>query len=100
MPNPKLTKAELVETIYEKTDVTRTDAHEILDLLFAVIKDGLFQDRVVELRGFGTFEIRSRKGRSLARNPKTGESVAFENYGVAYFRPGNELKAGTFNLRR
>ena len=100
MPNPKLTKAELVETIYEKTDVARTDAHEILDLLFDVIKEGLFQDQVVELRGFGTFEIRTRKGRSLARNPKTGESVAVKNHGVAYFRPGKELKAGTFSLRR
>ena len=56
------------------------------------IKDGLKDSRVIELRGFGTFEVRIRKGRAKARNPKTGEVVAVERHGVAIFRPGKELK--------
>jgi nucleoid DNA-binding protein len=44
--------------------------------------------KTVELRGFGTFEVKKRKGRKRARNPKTGENVAVKDHGVATFRPG------------
>jgi nucleoid DNA-binding protein len=54
---------------------------------------------VVELRGFGTFEIRTRKGREKARNPKTGEVVPVQNHGVTVFRPGKDLKKKTWELR-
>ena len=57
------------------------------------------KDRVIELRGFGTFEIRTRKGREKARNPKTGDLVSVETHGVAIFRPGKELKDAVWNLR-
>ena len=45
-----------------------------------------------ELRGFGTFEVRVRKGKEKARNPKTGEIVSVDKHGVAVFRAGRELK--------
>ena len=67
--------------------------------VFAEIKRGLEEDRVIELRGFGTFEVRTRKGRERARNPKTGEIVAVETHGVAIFRPGKELKDSVWDLR-
>jgi integration host factor subunit beta len=53
----------------------------------------------VELRGVGTFEVRTRKGRSKARNPKTGEIVSVEDHGVAAFRPGRELKTTAWSVR-
>ena len=68
------------------------DIHKVIDELFEEIKDGLKDSRIIELRGFGTFEVRVRKGRAKARNPKTGEVVAVERHGVAIFRPGKELK--------
>ena len=92
MANDKLTKAEIIENIYENIDVKKKNIHEIIDLLFEEIKKGLVEDRIVELRGFGTFEIRLRKGRKDARNPKTGEKITVENHGVTAFRPGQELK--------
>jgi integration host factor subunit beta len=46
----------------------------------------------IELRGFGTFEVKTREERE-ARNPKTGESVVVPKRRVPYFRPGKELKA-------
>ena len=82
----KLTKATIIENLHNKQ-------------LFEEIKDGLKEDRVIELRGFGTFEIRTRKGRDKARNPKTGDIVAVETHGVAIFRPGKELKDAVWNLR-
>ncbi len=95
----KLTKAEIIERIYEKHEVNRSDIHDVIDALFEELKDALQEDRVVELRGFGTFEIRTRKGRDRARNPKTGEIVPVNTHGVAVFRPGKELKQIAWPLR-
>lgn len=95
----KLTKAEIIESIYEKLKVNRTDIHDVIDALFDELKDALSEDRVIELRGFGTFEIRTRKGRERARNPKTGEIVPVHTHGVAVFRPGKELKKIAWPLR-
>ena len=58
------------------------------------------EEKVIELRGFGTFEVRTRKGREKARNPKTGDLVAVDTHGVAVFRPGKELKDLVWNLRQ
>ena len=88
----KLTKAEIIDQIYERTGINRKDVHLVIDELFEELKKGLEEKRTVELRGFGTFEIRTRKGREKARNPKTGEIVPVNAHGVAIFRPGKELK--------
>ena len=95
----KLTKAAIIESLHAKLGINRTDIHSVIDELFEEIKDGLKEDRVIELRGFGTFEIRTRKGREKARNPKTGDLVAVESHGVAIFRPGKELKDAVWSLR-
>ena len=94
----KLTKAEIIEDIHASVKVSKKNIHKVLEHFFEEVKDGLLEDRVIELRGFGTFEIKLRKGRT-ARNPKTGESVSVENHGVATFRPGRELKQKAWDLR-
>ncbi len=94
----KLSKAEIVESIYPLVKVSKKSIHRIVDLFFEQIKAGLLADRVIELRGLGTFELRTRKGRK-ARNPKTGDSVMVRNHGVAHFRPGRELKQKVWDLR-
>ena len=99
MASNKLTKAEIIESIQEKLGVNRPEVHAVIDEFFEEVKKGLEQDRVIELRGFGTFEVRTRKGREKARNPKTGELVAVDTHGVAIFRPGKELKDFVWNLR-
>ena len=95
----KLTKAAIIESLHNKLGLSRTDIHRVIDELFEEIKDGLKEDRVIELRGFGTFEVRTRKGREKARNPKTGELVAVDTHGVAIFRPGKELMDCIWDLR-
>ena len=99
MSTPKLTKAEIIEAIFEKTQVNRKTIHQVVDQFFDEVKLALMEDRVVELRGFGTFEIRTRKGREKARNPKTGEVVPVQNHGVTVFRTGKDLKKKTWELR-
>ncbi len=95
----KLTKAEVVENIAEETNVDRREVQAIIDAFLQNVKKALVQDRVVEFRGFGTFEVRTRKGRERARNPRTGELVSVEDHGVVVFRPGKELKQAAWDLR-
>ncbi len=94
----KLTKAAIIENLHNKLGLNRSDIHAVIDELFEEVKDGLKDNRIIELRGFGTFEVRIRKGREKARNPKTGDVVAVDRHGVAIFRPGKELKDYVWNI--
>ena len=98
MAGNKLTKADIIDSVFEKTGTNRKDIHAVIDLFIDEIKSALTDGRVVELRGFGTFEIRVLKGRKKARNPKTGEPVSVGAHGVAAFRPGKELKQDVWNI--
>ena len=100
MASTKLTKAEIVDTIVEKSGVSKADIHFIVDAIFEEIRGALSKDKIVELRGFGTFEIRMRRGRQKARNPKTGEIIQVNDHGVTVFRPGKELRESTWALRK
>jgi integration host factor subunit alpha len=89
----KLTKAEIIEKLFTETGLNRKDIHAVIDRFLEEVKAGLVDNKIIELRGFGTFEVRTRKGRAKARNPKTGEIVKVDDHGVAVFRPGKELKS-------
>ena len=99
MADKKYTKAEIVDSIYEKTGMNRKEIRSIVDFFIDEIKDALIKRMVIELRGFGTFEVKIRRGRQKARNPKTGETVAINSHGIAAFRPGRELKQDVWNIR-
>ena len=62
------------------------------------MKSSLSEGKVIELRGFGTFEPRLRKGRENARNPKTGEILSSSPHYVVAFRSGRELKKSLLEL--
>lgn len=98
MTGKKCTKQEIIDAVYEKTGINRKDIKEVTDLVFEVIKDALVDGTIIELRGFGTFEIRIRKGKQKARNPKTGEEISVTSHGIAAFRAGRELKQAVWNL--
>lgn len=95
----KITKAELIEALHESSSLNRKEIHVLIDSLFEEIKNAVLGGKTVELRGFGTFEVKLRKGRKRARNPKTGEIVSVEDHGVAAFRPGRELKKASWALK-
>ena len=99
MAKKKLTKADIIDKLYTSSRIDRKDIHRIIDSVFLEIKKALAEDRIIELRGFGTFEIRLRRGRQQARNPKTGEVFPVENHGVLVFRPGQELKKIAWPMR-
>ena len=96
----KFTKADIVDAIYDKTGTNRKEIRDVVDLFLGEIKTALVSQKVIELRGFGTFEFKVRKGRQKARNPKTGEILSVNSHGVVAFRPGRELKQDVWTLKR
>ncbi|MCR5612388.1 HU family DNA-binding protein [Treponema sp.] len=98
MSDEKLTKNDLIESVYLNTKIERHDVQVVVESLLEQIKTSLEDGKTIELRGFGTFEKRLRKGRDKARNPKTGEIVSVEPHYVSVFRAGKELKQSLWNL--
>jgi integration host factor subunit beta len=98
MAAEKYTKADIIDSLYEKTGMSRREIRLFVELFIDEIKDALARNVVIELRGFGTFEIKIRKGRSRARNPRTGEPVEIGSHGIAAFRPGRELKQAVWSI--
>ena len=96
----KLTKAEIVDAIYSKVGTDRKKIQNVVDLFLEEVKSALVSNKVIELRGFGTFEIKIRKGREKARNPKTGEILSVNSHGIAAFRAGRELRQDVWIIKR
>lgn len=98
MPAKKFTKVDIVDALYEKTGMTRAEIRNIVDLFIDEMKDALMQRHVIELRGFGTFEVKVRKARPKARNPRTGETIVIRSHGAVAFRSGRELKQAVWAI--
>lgn len=98
MPVKKITKADLIDSLYEKTGMSRTEIRSSIDLFIDEMKDALVRRQAIELRGFGTFEVKIRKARPRARNPKTGETIVIRSHGAVTFRSGRELKQAVWKI--
>jgi len=99
MPAKKYTKADIIDALYEKTGITRADIRNAVDLVFEEMKEALIRRQAIELRGFGTFEVKIRKARAGARNPRTGESIDVGSHGAVVFRSGKELKQAVWTFK-
>ena len=86
-----MTKAELVDFIAEKADLTKADAGRALDAMVEGVIKGLKETGKVTLVGFGTFSAKKREART-GRNPQTGEAVKIAARTVPGFKAGNKLK--------
>ena len=86
-----MTKAELVEEVANQSELTKKDAEVVVQTVLDSITESLQRGEKIELRGFGSFRIRSRSSRQ-GRNPKTGTGVSVPAKKVPYFKPGKEIK--------
>lgn len=86
-----VTKADLVDDVARASELTKKDAETLVEIVFDCIVNSLNHGEKIELRGFGSFRVRSRNARR-GRNPKTGEPVDIEAKRIPYFKPGKELK--------
>lgn len=81
------TKRELVKSIAERTALTQAQTSEVIGLLLEAIAETVIEERRVELRNFGVFELKLRRPRK-ARNPLTGEVLPIPERQAVVFRPG------------
>src|SRR6266436_2478568 len=86
-----VTKKEIVRQISERIGMTQLKTKEIVQLTCDAIVDTLLEDKRIELRNLGVFEVKQRKARK-ARNPRTGEKVDVPPKNVVTFKPGKEME--------
>jgi integration host factor subunit beta len=98
MPAKKFTKADIVDALYDRTGMSRKEIRMVIDLFISELKAALLQRHVIELRGFGTFEVKVRKARPRARNPRTGQTLSIRPRGIVTFRSGRELKQDAWTI--
>jgi DNA-binding protein HU-beta len=84
-------KAELIDAVATKSELTKQDSKTAVDALFETISNTLANEEKIQLIGFGTFEVRERAART-GRNPQTGEEMMIPASKVPAFKPGKELK--------
>jgi integration host factor subunit alpha len=87
-----MTKADIVEQVYEKIGFTKKEASRLVELVFDTLKDKLEKSEKVKISGFGNFVVRQKKER-IGRNPQTGEQIKIQARQVLTFRPSQVLKA-------
>jgi integration host factor subunit beta len=91
MNDATVTKADLVEEVIKVTQLPRKESEVIVETIFDGIIAALQGGEKIEIRGFGSFRTRQRRGR-VGRNPKTGEKVEVPAKRILFFKPSKELK--------
>jgi len=94
-----VTKKEIVRTISEEIGLTQLKTKEIVQKTFNAIVEALVEERRIELRNFGVFEVKKRAPRK-ARNPRTGAKVEVPEKFVVTFKPGKEMEQRVRELER
>src|SRR5215471_8741425 len=89
--NCVVTKKEIVKTISDEIGLTQLKTKEIVQKTFDAIVETLVEEKRIELRNFGVFEVKQRAARK-ARNPRTGEKVFVPPKNVVTFKPGKRME--------
>ena len=87
-----MTKADLIENVYEKVGFSKKDSSDLVELIFDMLKESLSQSEKIKISGFGNFIVRQKRSRK-GRNPQTGETIEISARKVLTFRPSHVLKA-------
>src|ERR1017187_6135046 len=91
MTDSTVTKADLVEEVVRVTELPRKESETVVETIFESIIGALQGGDRIEIRGFGSFRTRQRRGRT-GRNPKTGAKVEVPPKRIPFFKPSKELK--------
>lgn len=85
-----MTKSDLIQRMADKLKLPTARSESIVNTVFGAMTDALVRGERIEIRGFGTFEVRSYKGYE-GRNPKTGNPVQVAPKKLPFFKIGKEL---------
>ncbi|MBE2205361.1 MAG: HU family DNA-binding protein [Chthoniobacterales bacterium] len=86
-----MNKVKLVTAVQKSLDSTKADAERAVNAVIAGIKQGIKKDKNVQLIGFGTFKVATRKARTGV-NPKTGQKIKIKASKVVRFSAGKAFK--------
>jgi integration host factor subunit alpha len=86
-----MTKADLVDLIYERVGSSKKDASEIVEEVFRIIEESLQRGEKVKISGFGSFVVNHKHARR-GRNPQTGSAIIIDSRHVLSFKPSEVLK--------
>ena len=86
-----MSKSDLVELLSRDIDIPLRKADDIVDKFFETMSEALSSGDRIEIRGFGTFEVREYAGYT-GRNPKTGEETAVLSKKLPFFKVGKVFK--------
>jgi integration host factor subunit beta len=86
-----MNRSELIIAIKDKANLSRKDAEKVIDTFFDAVKETLSKGKRVEIRGFGSFTVKSYKP-YIGRNPKTGVQINVPSKKLPFFKVGKELK--------
>ena len=86
-----MTKSDLIEKLAERLKLPKGKAETIVNTVFESMEAALARGERIEIRGLGSFEVRSYKAYE-GRNPRTGEPVGVQPKRLPFFKVGKELK--------
>ena len=86
-----MTKADIVDVIASATGLTKVETEAVVDGFIQTVINAMKEGKNIEIRGFGSFKVKKRKGR-VARNPRTGQQVMVDEHYVPIFKVSKELK--------
>ena len=84
-------KTDLIEAISKQSKISRSESKFCVEVILEELSSAIASGEEVEVRGFGSFYKRHRKGR-IGINPKTGEKTEVAEKFVPFFKPGKLLK--------
>lgn len=87
-----MTKADIVEKVYEKIGFSKKEASELVELVFNTIKDQLHNGEKIKISGFGNFVVTNKHER-VGRNPQTGDQIMISARKKLTFKPSQVLRA-------
>ena len=91
LPPSSMNKADLVNLVAARTELTKTDVSLVVDAAIETIIDSVVEGKKVSILGFGSFEPRERSARQ-GLNPKTGEKIKIPAKRVPAFTAGKMFK--------
>ena len=86
-----MTKADIVEIVFEKVGFSKKDVSPVIEEIFETIKTTLEGGDKVKISGFGNFTTRQKRARR-GRNPQTGNEITIEQRRVMTFKASQLLK--------
>ena len=86
-----LTKADIIGRMCERNGISKTDAVNVVETAFEVIKGSLERGEKVQIRNFGKFSVHSKAER-VGRNPLTGDEIIIPAHKSLIFKPSAEIK--------